>query len=372
MKIPYLICLSLLLAIPATVKAGEWDLNAEGYAQGLYGYAATPHRFDNQNKNNHGVGKGEINLSAAYDFDDDYRLSFNLDINGGVDRDLKSYNQGAWGEEAYVIADSPYGRLMLGQTFNVDTQFHEAAPTAGAIANNNDVVDFISNPNWKRNKHTTKFATLNTTYINTDGVAAKASYITPEIYGTMLGLTYVPDAYNRRGLINKHASYEKDGGFISSLYTNQDFWGVDVKASLGYAEFHDDDKEMSASLQLSRGNWTLGGGYRKTYIDGKEKNIVSVSEQTPELFDNYREGEAWNVGIGYEIGPFKTALSYFEAKASRTDNKDKIVTFSNQYQVNKYVEIYAAAAHVDFEGQNSQLQNNNQGYAFVTGIGITF
>lgn len=373
MKFRYAL-LTFFSLLPSLANAGEWEFDASGHAQGLYGYTDLSERFEKKENNNHGVGQGDVSFSAAYTFDDsDYRLSGHLDLMGGIDQELQDYNQGRWGEEAYVIGDSPYGRLMLGQTFNVDAQFHEGAPAVGALANNNDVVDFISNPNWKRNGKTTRFATLNTTYINTDGVAAKASYISPEFYNTMLGVTYVPDAYNRRGLINKHASYAHDDGYIGALYTRQDLGFAEMAASLGYAGFHDNDREFSASLRLTRGNWTLGGGWRKTYIDGEDKQRRhEISEQLPEFFDGYREGHAWNVGLAYEVGPFKTALSYFESQAAHQDNRDKIVTFSNQYSYNQYVDIYLAAAHVDFEGSSPALSDSNQGYAFVAGVGLNF
>lgn len=362
--------LSFLTLIPLEANAGEWNLDANGHAQGLYGYSDVAERFEKRDDNNQGVGAADINMSAQYEFNPDYSISFNLDVMAGVDQELQDYNQGKWGEEAYVITDSPYGRLMLGQTSNVAAQFHDGAPSVGALANNNDVVDFISNPNWKRDGKTTKFATLNTTYINTDGVAPKASYITPSFYNTYAGFTYVPDSYNRRGLINKDANYAKDDGYIGALYTEQDLNFMTISGSLGYAEFHDNDKEMSASLKLSRGGWSLGGGYRKTYIDGED--VSTSPDSLPEFFDSYREGQAWDVGVGYEIGPYQVALSYFESKASRTDNQDKVIVLSNQYKINKYVEVYAAAAHVDFEGDNHNLDNNNQGYAFVSGLGLSF
>lgn len=367
--------LPLILAVilfPSLAAAGEWELDISGRAKGLYGYSDVSERFEKKDNNNHGIGSGEVNASAVYTTDDeDYSLGLYLDLMGGIDRELQNYNQGRWGEEAYAIADSLYGRVLLGQTFNVGVQFHEGAPSVGALRNNDDVVDFISNPNWRRNAKTTRFATLNSTDINTDGVAPKVSYVSPEFYGTQLGLTYVPDAYNRRGLINKHASYSHKDGWIGAVSTAQEFAGLNIDASVAAARFHDNDNEFSASLHLSYGNWSLGGGWRKTYIDGTDKQ-KSTDNRLPELFDNYREGQAWNAGIGYQIGPVKSALSYFEAKAERTRNKDKIWTFSNQYQVNKYVDVYLAAAHVDFAGDNHSVSDNNQGWAFVTGLGVNF
>lgn len=361
-----------VLMLPAVARAGEWELDVSGSGRGLYGYSDVSERFEKKDGNSHGVGNGELNASAVYTFDDeDYSLGFYLDLMGGIDRELQNYNQGRWGEEAYAIADSPYGRVLLGQTFNVAAQFHEGAPTVGALAANSDVVDFISNPNWQRNSHGTRFATLNSTYINTDGVAPKVSYVSPEVYGTALGLTYVPDAYNRRGLINNHAAYARKDGWVGAVYTAQEFAGLNLDASAAAARFHDNDTEFSASLHLSYGNWSLGGGWRKTYIDGRDKQR-STDSRLPELFDNYREGEAWDAGLGYQIGPFKTALSYFEAKAERTSNQDKIWILSNQYQINKYADFYLAAAHVDFAGDNRSVSDNNRGWAFVSGIGFNF
>ncbi len=355
-----------------SAHAGEWDWDVSGHAQGLYGYTEAPQRFDEHNKFNNGNGSGEINFSSAYAFDDDYAVSMNLDINGGIDQELESYNQGRWGEEAYAIGDTPYGRIMLGQTYNVDAQLSEGAPNVGALSSNNQVVNFISNPNWKRNGKTTKFATLNTTYINTDGVAPKISYISPDFYDTVIGVSYIPEIYNRRGLVSKYADYKNADGWVASIYTTRDLEIVELKASTGYAQFNNDDKEISINAQLTRGNWSLGGGFRKTYIDGQHERTEPVTPQAPELFDGYREGEAWNVGIGYEIGPFKSSVSYFEAKAVNSDNKDKIIAFSNQYQLSKYAEIYAAVAHADFEGADHSKADNNQGYATIVGLGLKF
>ena len=46
--------------------------------------------------------------------------------------------------------------------------------------------------------------------------------------------------------------------------------------------------------------------------------------------------------------------------------------FSNQYQVNKNLDVYLSAAHVDFSGANANLEESNKGYAFVTGLSLKF
>ena len=348
-----------LLSFSGAALAGEISYDIEGQAMGLYGYSDTsPH--------NTGIGRGYISAYAEYAFDNKTSASLNLNLNGGVNRELQSYNQGRWGEEVYGVFDSAYGQIMLGQTFNVAALFHNGAPMIGAFSSNNDIVDFISNPNWQRDSKETKFATLNSTDINTDGVAPKLNYISPEIFGTAVGFSYMPDSYNRRGLINKKASYAHSDGFVGAIYNDHDWGYFSSQASFGYGQYHGNDKEFSASLRLSRGNWSLGGGFRKTYIDGDDKS--SPQAGLPLDFDAYREGYAWNIGIGYEIGPFASSLSYFDSKAATAQNRNKIVAFSNQYQFNKYIDIYLASSYVDYDFANE----DKQGYSIVTGLGVNF
>ncbi len=366
--IKYLI--TFLILFPTLARA-NWEYDSYGSIVGAYGFMDTSSDYPKHKDNNSGWGRGEINNSAIYSFNEYTSLSFNLDLMLGVDQELQVYNQGRWGEEAYAIFDSLYGRIMLGQTFNVAAQFHESAPMVGILKNNNDVANFISNPNWIRNSKQTKFATLNATYINTDGVAPKISYISPEIKGSVIGFSYVPDTFNRRGLINNHADYSSKEGYIASIYSSQEYKGLNINASAAIANFKDDDKEFSASLQLSYGNWTLGGGWRKTYIDGKEK-VQKHDSRLPEFFDGYREGEAWDVGAKYQIGPYEGSLSYFVSKADNSSNQDKILSFSNKYQVNKSFDTYFAVAHVDFSGDNNYTSDNNKGYAFIGGVGFNF
>lgn len=375
MKSKYLIALlSLLYTLP--VQAGEWEFDASGSANALYGYSDVDSRYEKLNDNNHTPSDVDISLSAEYTFDNSaYKSGFYLDVMAAADKELEDYNQGKWGEEAYLTLDSPYGRIMAGQTFNAAYQFGVGAPSVGPLGvNNSDIVDFIRNPNWRRDKKTASFRTLNSTDINTDGTAPKISYISPEFYHTTLGLSYVPDAYSRRGLINKYADYDNDDGYIAALYNHQEFGSVALESSLGYARFMDDDQEFSAGLSVSYGNWTVGGSYRRTWVDGGDYplNIRSDDSRTPELFDSYREGYAWNAGVSYAFGPYQVGLSYFNAKADHTDNEDRVVQLSNQYQYNKYVDFYLIAAHVDYQGADKNSDNNNKGYAFITGVGINF
>ena len=68
------------LILPQTALAGEWSFDVSGHAQGLYGYTDVSKQFEHKDKNNHGVGQGDVNFVAAYNHDDDYNLSLHLDL----------------------------------------------------------------------------------------------------------------------------------------------------------------------------------------------------------------------------------------------------------------------------------------------------
>lgn len=74
----------------------------------------------------------------------------------------------------------------------------------------------------------------------------------------------------------------------------------------------------------------------------------------------------------YEIGPFQTALSYLHSEAKDSRNKDDIILLSNQYQLNKYVDLYLVGAQVNFRGADQTIAENNKGYTVVAGVGLHF
>lgn len=360
-----LLLLPLLIFAAGETRAGELTYEAGGSLRALYGYSDVSSRYQRFNDHNHTPAAGELNLSAGYDFNDDYTLSLHLDLSGATDKEVENYNQGAWEEEIYGIFDSPYGRLMLGQTYNVAYQFGVGAPTAGPLkVNNSDITDFIANPNWYNRDRNGIFKTLNSTDINTDGVAAKISYISPQFYNSYLGFTYVPDSWNNAGLINRRAEYKNKSGYIFGAYNESELAGFNITASLGYARYEDIDQEYSAGLSINRGNWTLGGSFRRT--------VAGSSDYALSLNDGFREGKAWNIGLGYEFGPYKAALSYFNSKADNSDNEDEIIQLANSFQVNKYFDVYLTAARVDYKGSSREVEDNSKGWAFVGGVGFNF
>lgn len=354
--------------ISTSAFAGEWTFEAMGKAKALLGYAKPDSRYSYHQSRYHLPMRFNLNLLAQYSFNADYQLGAYLDLAYGVDQELKDYNHGSWGEQAYLILDAPFGRMIGGQSYNAAYQLGVGAPSAGVLGvNQSDIVNFVANPNWQRSRRGTAYRTLNSTDINTDGTAPKITYISPEFNGTMIGLTFVPESYSRDGLINRHASYKDKAGYIAALYHNRELGNASLSASVAAAHFDDIDNEFSAGLSLYYKGWTFGGAVRRTLVNHKQAKMNMLA---PDGFDAFRDGWAANAGIGYEIGPLKTALTYFYARADGKDYEDRILQLSGGWQLNKNFELQAAVARGEFDGETPA--ESNRGYAFVAGVSFSF
>lgn len=365
-----------LAFIPRTALSGETSYTINGRTDLLYGYSDVSTRYERLDKNNNYVGNVHVNAAVEHDFNEKYSGGIYIDLMAGSGMEIQNYTFGSWGKEIYGVLNTPYGQITGGETLNAAAQLQPDIPAYGPLRiNNSAIVDFISNPNWYRRNHKySSFKTLNSTAMNTDGSAAKISYYTPQIAHTILGFSYIPDTYSRTGLVSNYADYSRKDAYVAALYHEADLGFIETAISLGYGIYHKTDKDFTAAIAAYRGNCSAGASYRKTYVDGNTYHLKADNRnpRTPQWFDNYREGQAWSTGIGYRFGPYKASLSYFKSEADNTRNKDEIIMLANDFQVNKHLNIYAIAAHVNFKGEDRDIHDNNKGYAFVTGIGINF
>lgn len=363
----------ILTGISASVEAGEFEYNYSMMANGFYGYTDYADRYRPLYKHNHTPISAEISTSMGYRFDDETAVSLGVDgqIAGG--KEIEDYNQGRWGENIYTVLESQYGELSIGQIYNAAYQMAVGAPSVGVFrVNNSPITDFIANPNWQRHSRTASYRTLNSTYLNTDADAPKISYITPEFYATKVAISYAPNSYSKAGLINKHSRYDNRSSYALGLYNDLDLDYVEVESSLGYAYNHKNNQEISAGLSLYRKGWTLGGSYRKSFTSSHDYALnLQTADDTPLYFDGYRRGQAFNVGLSYEIGPFKTGVSYFHARADKISAKDNIVAFANRFAFCKYAAVYLTVAYAEYKGDKKYI-DGNKGYATIGGLELNF
>ncbi len=347
--------------------AGSFETDYDASLGGFYGYTDYSKPYNHIHKQNNLNFSLSLNGRATYEFNQDYATSIIGYMVIDSAKKVENYNQGIWGEEFYLAEETPYGDILLGQNSNVAYNFSVGAPNVGVYhINNTTLVNFLTNPNWYKKGHKASYKTLNSTYINTDGASLKASYITPQFAGIKLGVSYIPETYSQSGLVAKNAEYKNKNAYVIGVNGAWDILGYELETSLGFADYHKNDKEYSAGLSIYRKGWTLGASYRKTETDKKDYAINKEN-----LYDAYREGQAYNVGLSYAIGPFTTGVAYFDSKSDKFSNHDKIISCSNSFEYNKNTTFSLTVAHLKSEGEDKNINNNSKGYAFILGVELS-
>ena len=363
-KSPIIICLCLL---PLVSRADSIEYDFDASLNSYYGYTDYAKSYNKLYKQNNLNSSLNLFGRISYEFKDEYTSSLIGYFMVDTAKEVENYNQGIWGEEVYLLNETPFGEISVGQDSNVAYKFAVGAPNVGCMhINNTELVNFINNPNWYKKGRKASYKTLNSTYINTDGASFKVNYITPEFMGIKIGATFVPETYSQSGLVSKKAAYKDEKAYILGAYGTWNIMDYELETSLGFADYKKNDKEYSLGLSIYHKGWTLGASYRKTEINSNDYAPNKVT-----LYDAYRKGEAYNVGVSYTFGPLTSGVFYFDSKSDISRNHDEIVSFSNSFQYNKHTTVSLTMAHMLSKGENKDIKNNSKGYAFILGLELS-
>lgn len=367
-----------LMVCPSFAQASGFDWDISGYNRSYYGVMETKKKPAGHNNNlpNRWVNRSDVKGKLEYDFDNEYKFTIHNRSALVFKEHDTNYRNGEWRFYNYGTLDTPYGQLTAGDAFNVAHQFHKGSKDVGPLgAGDSSLTYFLSNPNWSGGKHSTHFYTPKSTAMMNDGRALKINYITPKFYNTLAGFTYTPNGKHRRGMISRYVDYENKDAYVFAIHNELETSFGDLYTSAGYGIFNRYDKELSLGMTLTNGNLSYAIGYKNAYVDGKKNPIATtaVNSRLKAFHDNYRESEAWDASIGYEIGPIKTSLVYLHTEAKNTKHKNDMFLFSNVYDASKWAEIYLIGGYMNAKGfDKTVISGKNRGYVVSTGLGLKF
>lgn len=360
------------LASFPTNAAEPIKLEISGYADWMVGYASQDSGYtsaveDTTRYNDVDIrGETEIHFSGETILDNGLLVGVHMELEGNTGTDNDDEDDDDWIDENYLTIDSAYGRLIAGSTDNVAVQMHVSAPEVGRLdIEESDIVDFIANP---MDNASPASKTLDATWINTDRDSTKISYITPTLFGLTIGASYIPSSDDLDGSEDSNAystsSTFEQGYVFSALYsTDIDNVGVDISTAYGsfdtdYAtgsNGNDNTEEYSVGVNITSGGWTVGGATR---------------EQT-EGNDGYKK-KAYNVGTSYEIGPYAVSLSHLKSEIDDLRTSDEAYLLSGKYNLSTGVDSFATLGYAEYKGETTIDDYNNDGWALVTGLAVSF
>ena len=65
-------------------------------------------------------------------------------------------------------------------------------------------------------------------------------------------------------------------------------------------------------------------------------------------------------------------IAYLHSEAKNTRNRDDIFIQANRYSLNEYFELFWVNAYSNSKGVDRNSDNNNKGYAVITGIALKY
>lgn len=372
-----LLTLCAATALPGVAAAHGFEFSQSGMAGVYYGIMETRDNNNVSNMPNRLVFRSDGNLEGAYKFENQTRLGVHADYTLVFRQHDKDYNDGDWRFYPYALAENPkYGKFTVGHTYNAAFQLHQGAQEITWIGiQDSNLPYWLTSANWVNGLKTVKFATPKSTNIMDDGRSFKFSYFTPMIGNTKFGFSYAPDNASRRGIVSRYTSYQKkEDGYTAAMQNKWNPGLGDLYTSVAYGLFNRTDNEWAFGVRWVVDKFNVSTSYKNAYIDG-DKNPISTTARSPHLpayFDNYREGEAWDFSVGYDFGRFKTNFAYLHSEAKNTRNRDDIFIQANRYSLNEYFELFWVNAYSNSKGVDRNSDNNNKGYAVITGIALKY
>ena len=372
-----LLTLCAATALPGVAAAHGFEFSQSGMAGVYYGVMETRDNNNVSNMPNRLVFRSDGNLEGAYKFENQTRLGVHADYTLVFRQHDKDYNDGDWRFYPYALAENPkYGKFTVGHTYNAAFQLHQGAQEITWIGiQDSNLPYWLTSANWVNGLKTVKFATPKSTNIMDDGRSFKFSYFTPMIGNTKFGFSYAPDNASRRGMVSRYTSYQKkEDGYTAAMQNKWNPGLGDLYTSGAYGLFNRTDNEWAFGVRWVVDKFNVSTSYKNAYIDG-DKNPISTTARSPHLpayFDNYREGEAWDFSVGYDFGRFKTNFAYLHSEAKNTRNRDDIFIQANRYSLNEYFELFWVNAYSNSKGVDRNSDNNNKGYAVITGIALKY
>ena len=372
-----LLTLCAATALPGVAAAHGFEFSQSGMAGVYYGIMETRDNNNVSNMPNRLVFRSDGNLEGAYKFENQTRLGVHADYTLVFRQHDKDYNDGDWRFYPYALAENPkYGKFTVGHTYNAAFQLHQGAQEITWIGiQDSNLPYWLTSANWVNGLKTVKFATPKSTNIMDDGRSFKFSYFTPMIGNTKFGFSYAPDNASRRGMVSRYTSYQKkEDGYTAAMQNKWNPGLGDLYTSVAYGLFNRTDNEWAFGVRWVGDKFNVSTSYKNAYIDG-DKNPISTTARSPHLpayFDNYREGEAWDFSVGYDFGRFKTNFAYLHSEAKNTRNRDDIFIQANRYSLNEYFEFFWVNAYSNSKGVDRNSDNNNKGYAVITGIALKY
>ncbi len=382
--------LALVGAYTGPANAAEFEVKVGGYFEAYAAYASSD-VSNVQGEDHDGFDAkrdAEIRFQPSITLDNGIRIGADIQLEAAANTDTGT---GDVIDEAFLFVRGSFGEVLIGSENSARYSMHYAAPDVTFVnVNSGSLTAFVpfsgtagaNSIGGPVNVGDDVFRrTLGATFIENDGNndAERFQYFTPRFAGVQLGVSYARDP-DQDSNVQQDINGEALANIVDfGVNYVQSFGPVDIAVAGGYGiAFGDANKNpqvWNAGLNVGFFGVTIGGSFaEQNNSDGKEF-IGSDTE----------DGQAWDVGVSYETGPWGVSFTYFrgenvddENSANPLGNDETLDQFllGVNYKLAKGVDLSAFGAYVDFDEDTSDDGTRGgddvDGFVIGTGIRIRF
>lgn len=346
--------------------ADKISLGLGGFMRHYLGYTNSDEVTATSGGATRGLDLGQWSNTEVY-FTGSTTLDNGLTVAARVEMEADGENGGNNTDRSFVtVSSDAMGALTLGTAGHAGDDFRVAAPSAS----NFDWGDF---ENWANYAGTAGGATAANSRQSTSDLtdmgdnSAKVKYVSP-VLGDMVTVFASYSAAegsgsaDGRNLLNGGtASSAQDGSTIGASVSGE-FGGAAVDAALiQYNSGASNYDVTNFGLNVGMAGFTVGG----SYADFSDKQTGS----------NALDGNAWDLGVGYETGPYAVAVRYYnstnqDTTATAGDNEDTIWALDATYDLGAGVVLAATYFNQSSDPEGTATSRDTNG--IIAGIEVGF
>ncbi|MCW8915232.1 MAG: porin, partial [Magnetovibrio sp.] len=301
-------------------------------------------------------GNSEVFFSGSTTLDNGLKVAAKVELEA---------NQGAASDSidrSYLtISSDEMGALTMGAAPHAADDMDVRAPNAGNL-DWRDTDNFAGSATAATAATTVYTNSSNSIYQwgNHDGI--KVKYASPNFSGVTVGGSWSSIANGVETEDGRLITTAQDDTWTVGAKYSGDFDGVGVNASLVHGTAVSNIEQTALGLSVSTAGFTIGGSY-SDFNDTRNNPTDS------------NDGEGWELGVGYETGPYSVSAAYMTASNKDTtaiagDNEDTKWNVVATYDMGAGVALSATyfKSEADAEGTTAAVDVNG----LIAGIEVGF
>lgn len=341
-------------------------------------------------------GNNEVNFKGSTTLDNGLTISFKSELEAGgrsMSDPIDEYN---------IAVSGGFGTIVAGADDNALEVIAMLAPHKGGRLFDAGLSEGeLISGTWVQQP--AGISAPNASFVNTND-SESISFISQDIGGFTFGASYIPDATQGDDAPAQPLAVNTQDTYGAGAMWNGEFSGASVGVNAGYA-WADASNESAASCSATVGavtgaavtttctpgaistldstnmwqagakfgmaGFTVSGNY---FSQNMDMTVVSGMQDTTNT--------AWEAGVGYDMGPYGVALSYFNSKAENqagtSDDSIEAWQLTSQYAMGPGVLFGLGLGLVDFENGTTNPTvaqanaANNNGMVITSGIHLSF